>query len=208
MKRFSFWLVAIAIFFPVAAFAQQPPISKTNTTAPAQKPATPGVIPSGRVAVIDTTRFPDGIDEYKKQVTKLEDEFKVRTTDLEGIKKKLEGLEEEAKNPAVKPEVLKQKAEQYETLKKEFQRKYEDYQADLAKRRDTVLGPLSEKVYKFLQDYATSRGIIVVFDLAANTQVPLIVTINNNANITDDFMKEYNKANPVAAAPPSPAPNR
>lgn len=211
MKKVLFWLFAIVILLPGSALAQQPPISKATTnpgTTPA-KPSTPAVIPTGRVAVIDTTQFPKGILEYKKELDKLEAEFQPRTKELETLKTRLDALQKELENaPMMKPEVQQQKVAEYESIKKEAQRKFEDYQTDVGKRSGAVLAPLNEKISRFLQGYATSHNIVVVFDMSQNDTTRLFLAINPDSNVTDDFMKEYNKSNPVAAAPPSPAPNK
>ncbi|MBX7222333.1 MAG: OmpH family outer membrane protein [Blastocatellia bacterium] len=208
MRQLSLRLLAFALFmFPVAVFAQQPPISKT-TSAPAQKPAGSTNIPSGKVVIIDTSRFSEGIDEYKKQVQKLEAEFAPRTKDLETKQKRYQELAQKLQSTGLTPDAAKKIQEEGESLEKELKRLSEDYQTDLQKKRETVLGPLSEKIYRFLQDYSGSRGIIVVFDIAQGQTASPILVHNPQANITDDFMKEYNKVNPVAAAPPSPAPNK
>ncbi|HMW02882.1 MAG TPA: OmpH family outer membrane protein, partial [Acidobacteriota bacterium] len=161
MKKVLFWLFAIVILLPGSALAQQPPISKATTnpgTTPA-KPSTPAVIPTGRVAVIDTTQFPKGILEYKKELDKLEAEFQPRTKELETLKTRLDALQKELENaPMMKPEVQQQKVAEYESIKKEAQRKFEDYQADVSKRSGAVLAPLNEKISRFLQGYATSHN--------------------------------------------------
>lgn len=203
MKQASLWLLAVAFLFPVAAFGQQPPISKTSTTSSTPKPSAPAVIPSGRVAVIDTTKFPTGLDEYKKQIDKMEQEFKPRTDELNKLKTQIEQIQKELESGIQKPEIARQKAEQGEGMKKELQRKYEDYQADVDKRKEELLGPLSEKVYRFLQDYSSSRGIVAVFDIAGQ-QTPIVVVWDPASDITTEFMKEYNRVNPVAGTPATP----
>jgi Skp family chaperone for outer membrane proteins len=107
----------------------------------------------------------------------------------------------------MKQEVYAQKVEQAQTLKRDFERKREDYQADLQKRSELVIGPIQEKLRKFLENYASQREIVMVFDLAPAAQAGLVF-LNPGTNITDDFVKEYNKSNPVPGAPPQPEPQR
>jgi len=91
------------------------------------------------------------------------------------------------------------------SIKKEFERKREDFQTDYQKQSELVLGPLRDKVLKFLEGYAANHDIIMVFDLAPAAQAGLVF-LNPATNITDDFIKEYNKSNPSPGAPPMPAP--
>ncbi len=211
MKRFVFLMAAIAFCLPATAFAQQPPISRTNqTAAAANKPSGPTVIPSGKIAVIDSGVFPTAIEEYKSQVKKLETEFGPRQKDLEALQTRYQKIVDEVNQGGsmMAKDALTKKTEEAAALEKEIKRKGEDLQADVEKRKQQVLTPLSEKVFRFLENYAQGRNIVVIFDLAVNGQVPIIISVGAGSNITDDFVKEYNKANPVAAAPPSPAPNK
>lgn len=211
MKRFVFLMAATAFCLPATAFAQQPPISRTNQPSAATRPSGPVVIPSGKVAVIDSSSFPATIDEYKKQIKILEAEFGQRQKDLEALTTRYQKLAEELNGPNASmlgQEVLRKKADEAAALEKEIKRKSEDLQADVDKRKQAVLGPLSEKVFRFLENYAQGRNIVVIFDLAATAQNPFIIHVAAGTNVTDDFVKEYNKANPVAATPPSPAPNK
>jgi outer membrane protein len=156
------------------------------------------VLTSGKVAVIDSRNFGEGIGEMKKQLDRLDTEFQPRTKELEGLQAQLLKLEEEIKvgGGGMKPEVLRQKSDQMTTLKKEFERKREDYQSDIQKRYELVLGPIQEKLRKFLESYASAREIVVVLDLAPAAQAGLLF-LNPGINITEEFIKEYNKQNPV-----------
>jgi len=59
-----------------------------NAAQGGQSPASRTVAPlaNGKVAIIDSRAFPEGIGEYKKQLDKLESEFQPRTKDLESIR--------------------------------------------------------------------------------------------------------------------------
>jgi Skp family chaperone for outer membrane proteins len=164
---------------------------------------------SGKVAIIDSRAFPEGIGEYKKQLDKLEAEFQPRTKDLEAVQQNLVKADEELKSGGTNmdPKIYQQRVENLQSLKKDFERKREDYQADLQKRSEIVLGPVRDKVLKFLENYASTKDISMVFDLAPAAQAGLVF-MNPGTNITDDFIKEYNKLNPVPSAPPQPAPPR
>jgi len=145
----------------------------------------------------------------KKQLDKLESEFQPRTKELESMQQQLVKLDEELKvgGSSMKQEILAQKAEQLQAIKKEVDRKRGDYQADLQKRSGLVVGPIQEKLRKFLENYASQREIIMIFDLAPAAQAGLVF-LNPATNVTEDFIKEYNKQNPVPGAPPQPAPQR
>lgn len=163
-------------------------------------------LPNGKVAVIDSAQFFEGIGEFKQQLDKLEAEFKPTTSKLEGLQQNLVKLDEELKQagPTMDPKVYQQKAENLQNMKKEFDRAREDYQQELQKKSTVVLGPVREKIGKFMDTYAAKNEIVVIFDLGPSLQNGLVF-FNSATNITDDFIKEYNKAYPVNSAPPQPA---
>src|SRR5262249_40230483 len=204
-KRFL--SAAIAIFAAASmTFAQGSAVQSTTQRGgqPASNKAG-GAVSGGKMAIIDSRAFPEGIGEYKKQLHKLEGELQDRTKELETLQQNLTKLDEEVKTGGANmdPKVLAQKAEQLQTRKKDFDRKREDYQADLQKRSEVVLGHVRDKVLKFLEGYANNHDIAVVFDLAPAAQAGLVF-MNPTSNITDDFIKEYNRQNPVPSAPPQP----
>ena len=175
-------------------------ILTTTVLAAAQKPGatpapSPANLPNARVAVVDSRAFGEGIAEMKRQFDKLEGEIKPRYTDLQDLQNRLETLNEDLKNPKDKDNrILQQKADQLQSLKKEFERKQADLQEDYQKRSEVVLGPLREKILKFLDEYAKSHNITMVYDLAPASQAGLLF-FNPSANITEDFIQEYNKLN-------------
>jgi outer membrane protein len=182
-KNFGAVILAILLFVSVG-LAQQ-----------TKGPGAAGSIPTGKVAFVDSRSFGEGINEMKKQLDKLENEFKPRYQELEALQGQLATLEEEVKK-GTDARAIQQKSEQATSVKKEFDRKREDFQADYQKRSEIVLGPLRDKVLKFLEGYANGHNIIVVFDISGISQAGLVF-LNPGTNITEDFLKEYNKKNPA-----------
>lgn len=152
----------------------------------------------GRIAIVDSGQFGQGIGEMKKQIDKIDAEFKPRITDLENVQKQLVTLDEELKANGnnMKEEILNQKVEQGKALKKDFDRKREDLQVDYQKRYEVATGPIQDKIRKFLESYANQHQITMIFDYGPATQGGMIFS-TENTNITEDFIKEYNKLNPA-----------
>ncbi|MCS6885800.1 MAG: OmpH family outer membrane protein [Acidobacteriota bacterium] len=167
--------------------------------------ATVANLPVGKVAIIDSRYFPDGIAEYKQKLDKLEAEFKPQTNAINALAETIKKLEDELKQAGANldPKVYQQKLDDLAAKKKEFERKREDYQQDLQKRSEVVLGPVQEKIAKFLEQYAIQNNITAIFDLVPASQGGMVF-FSPTINITDDFIKEYNKQNPVPSAPPQP----
>ena len=76
----------------------------------------------------------------------------------------------------------------------------------LIARSTPPLNPIRDKLYQFLQAYSAQRGVVLVINLAGAAQTGTLAFWNPGVDITEDFINEYNKANPVAGAPaPAPA---
>jgi|AFSR01.1.fsa_nt_gi outer membrane protein len=199
------WVLAVvaASFTPVTA--QALPTGSSQPTASAKTSS----IPTGRVVVVNTLVFGDKIDEFRRQVQKLEEKFKPRTTELENLAKRLQELSQKVQDEKLSADVRRQAQEQGMALEKEYKRKDEDLRADIEREQQIVLNPLREKVFKFMESYAAARGIIMIIDigvLAANNNLGMLPYVDNAVDITEDFIKEYNRANPVAAPTTSAKP--
>ena len=62
-----------------------------------------------------------------------------------------------------------------------------------------VVGPTFEKIDKFLEQYAQQRGISLILDASNNQQNPILAFVGADADITQDFINEYNRVNPGPA---------
>jgi outer membrane protein len=89
-------------------------------------------------------------------------------------------------------------------LDKQIKRDVEDARADLAKAEDRATKPVRDKLFQFLQGYAQQRGIVLIINIAGVAQTGSIAFANPATDITEDFIKEYNKANPVPVTTPQP----
>lgn len=163
----------------------------------------------GRIAVINTTVFQEKIAEFKAKIDALNKQFEPRVRDLEQLGQRIQQMENTIQNGrgTLTPAKIAELSEQMEGLKKEYQRKGEDLQVDGNKAREQSLQPVSEKLERFAKDYTARKGITLLFDLANAVNSNLIVWYDAKMDVTDDFITEYNKANPSTAAsanPPKP----
>jgi Skp family chaperone for outer membrane proteins len=163
----------------------------------------------GRVAVINTTVFQEKIAEFKAKIDALNKQFEPRVRDLEQLGQRIQQMENTIQNGrgTLTPAKIAELSEQMEGLKKEYQRKGEDLQVDGNRAREQSLQPVSAKLERFARDYTTRKGIAILFDLANAVNSNLIVWYDAKMDVTEDFITEYNKANPSTAAsttPPKP----
>jgi outer membrane protein len=203
MKLVKVLFVALALLATaVSAAAQQP------TSPPAQRPAA-GPLPKGKVVVINTGNFQDQVEEFKSKIEALNRQFEARVKDVQSTADKINALETTLKSQSnvLTPAKVAEMTENLETMKREYQRKSEDLQADAGRARNKAFEPITAKLGKFAEDYTSKRGIVMMIDLANGMQSGTLIWHDPRADVTQDFIKEYNKANPVtsAAAPPKPA---
>jgi outer membrane protein len=200
----------IAAFAMLAAITVLPAYAQQRATAAPQTAPTGGggggAIGDSKVAVIFTDVFLDpknGIGKINVLANNLEREFDPRRKELQGLQQRAQTLNDEitklqqgGPNSPVPPQTIQQKLDQLDTLKKDLQRKAEDYQAAVQKRQQEVLGPLQEDIGKALEAYARARGISVLIDAS---RVPLIYAADN-LDITRAFIADYNTKNPSTAS--------
>jgi Skp family chaperone for outer membrane proteins len=203
--RFTPFAFAICATLPLLTLAQP---GKTPDRPAAQAPASsqnaPGVIgATGKIAVINTAAFRVGIGELKAKLEALDKEFEPKNKELEGLQKQLNDLKTRlaAPNPSADPSARNKLMDQGAELEKALQRKSEDYQALFQKRGQEVVSPIMDKINKFLDQYSKQNDIVLVLDHQAARSSGVLAWAKQDLEITEDFMKAYNKANPTPAAP-------
>lgn len=198
--------IALCMVLTVIAVAQTPaPPTRPNTqgtNAPAQ---TGGTGAEGKVAILFFAAFREGIQEMKAKLDALNSEFEPKNKEIEALRDKIQNLNNQIQTQGgtVQPAVRAQWAEEAAEKDKQLKRLGEDTEALAKKRFEEVGNPVQEKILRFLDTYAQQRGIAMVFEGGALQQGALVLFAAPATNITDDFIKEYNKANPVAAGAPA-----
>lgn len=190
----------------LAAAAQTP----TPKSAPAS-PSTAGQtasVPAAKIAILNVGAFREGITELKQKYEKLNAELGPKYQELQSMQTKMNALQQQIdeKGQTLTAPQLRKLQDDLESLKKEYQRKGEDFQEMARKREEQETSAIYNKVNEVLNKFAQQNGITIVFETGRAMETNLFVYVDAKADITDAFMKEYNKANPVAAASNGPAP--
>lgn len=210
MKRL-FIAFAIIAALSVAAFAQ--------TQAPPSRPAAGGAAPAaaatggtgaeGKIAYINTARFGTGINDLKEKLEALNAEFQPKMKELETLETDVNNLKNkiQTQGNTVSAQVRNGWVEEGTEKERQLKRKAEDYKAMGDKRQAELTQPVYEKIGKFLEGYSQQRGIVMVLEGGAVQQTGVVLYAALASDITEDFMVQYNKANPgtgAAAAPKKP----
>src|SRR5499426_3789472 len=213
MKKLIF-AFAITSMFALAAFAQTPKPPVRNTTA-ASAPAsgesagasTGGTGAEGKLAYINTAKFGTDINELKSKMDALTAEFDQKRKEVQGEDEALNNLKNKinSQGGTVSVQVRAQWVDEATDKEKSLNRKKEDYNQIGQRRLAEITQPVYEKVGKFLEGYCQQRGIVMVLEGGAAQQAGILIFAALNSDITDDFIKEYNKANPAGGAAAAPA---
>jgi len=179
--------------------------------ASAQQATQAGVgaaLPDGKIAVVNTQAFSGAIGELKQKYEQVERQFQARSQQLQTIEDQLKQMENDlrTKGSSLAPDKLQEMQDNYQRLKTKGTRDYEDLKGEYDRTLDSATKPVRDKIVQFLNNYAAQRGIILVINLAGAAQSGVLAFWNPATDITDDFVAEYNKANPVPGAAPATPP--
>jgi Skp family chaperone for outer membrane proteins len=105
-----------------------------------------------------------------------------------------------AQGATLTPARVAEMTEQLEAMKKELNRKQEDLQADGDRAKNQQMGPLKDKLQKFLQEFTTRHGITLLIDLSNAVETNTLIWFDPRAEVTKDFIAEYNQAHGQPAA--------
>lgn len=207
MKNFRFAVSAtVALTMALTVFAAS---AAAQTGAPAPTAASTGAtVPEGKVVVVNTTVFPAQILELKQKYDQVDAKYKDRFQELETIKAEITKLtnEVEAQRNSVPAERLREKTDRIDVLRKQGTRKQEDLNVEVEKELENATKPVRDKLFQFLNNYATRNNIVMVLSLAGAAQSGTLAFWHPSSDITDDFVKQYNQANPVAGGAPATTP--
>jgi outer membrane protein len=159
-----------------------------------------------KIAMLNLAALRDvsGIEELKQRYEKLSAEFAKPQNELNSMQTSLEAKAKMLSDTSkMTPQQIAKLTDEAQQLEREFKRKQEDYEALARKREQEETNPVYDKVFKFLEQYAVKHGITIIFETNAARQSEVIVFRANPVDITQDFIKEYNKAHPVAPATPA-----
>jgi outer membrane protein len=192
---------------PVPKSAAAPPSAGAGSTTDVQKT---------KIALLSFLALREAIGELKQRYDKLQGEFGPRANEIDSLQNSIEAKEKVlAENKNLTAQGARTLANEVEQLKREYQRKLEDSQELARKRESEETAPVLEKISDFLEKYCQKYGITHVFDVGRLQETGVALYAAPGTNITEDFVKEYNKANPTptaaakpTAAPATPAPKK
>jgi Skp family chaperone for outer membrane proteins len=204
MKKLIFAsLISSLLALCVMAQTPAPPKRPAAATPPAESPAPGGGSGAeGKVAVLFFGQFRQGIDELKVKLDALNAELEPKRKEIQALDDELNKLKSkiQTQGPTVTPQVRNQWVEEATEKEKLLKRQAEDFEGAAQKRFNQVSQPVYEKIQKSIASYSQQRGIVMVLEGGQSFQSSVMVWYAPATDITEDFMKEYNKANPAGTA--------
>lgn len=157
-----------------------------------------------RIAIIYTDFFYDpnnGISRVLNAIKSLDQQFQPRKTEMQRLRQRIEQLTNETSGPApdVTSMAVESKRDELEHLKKESQRKAEDFQTEYSKRMRNTLNPIFEDLDKAIKSFAQQRGIDLILD--GSKMDDALLYMSESVDLTHAFVMEFNRTNPAPSGP-------
>ena len=202
--RFTGAVVFLLVGSSIIA-AQQRKVPPVSAPASAATSTTKEV----KIGLVDTSVFGDekeGIFRFRDAVKVVDAEFRGHKGELDNLKTRYDAAVKEvealSKASVVSKESIAAKTAEAESLEQQIKRKQEDAQKALEKRYNEVTGPVSRDIGNALNAFAEKRGITLTLDISK--MLPAILTIAPAADLTKEFVAEYNSTHPAQAPAPRP----
>jgi Skp family chaperone for outer membrane proteins len=195
---------AVSSLFSVGAVAQTP--TSPSRPAGAGTASANGAGVSGKIAFISTSDFLQGINELKVRIDALNTEFEPKRKEIQVLEEELKNLKNkiDTQGGTVSPQIRNQWTESAAEKEKLYKRQAEDYDQTGRKRLAEATQPIYEKIRKFMESYCQQREIVLVFEATTAFDTGVVVWASPAADITDNFMKEYNQLNPAGGSVKKP----
>jgi outer membrane protein len=203
-------LIKKFIVFPAAMLAAaalacaQAPTGAVGAVGAKPAPAATGPVPT-KVAILYVNNAMLLSAEGKKYAAELQSKFNPRRSALERRQADIQALQDQLKKggPTMSDDAKNKLARQIETDGKALQRDADDLNQDAEQEQNRVFQEMVQKLNAVVSKYATENGYAIVLDVSPQ-QSP-IMWAAASTDITNDIVKLYDQAHPVAAAPAPPA---
>ncbi len=148
-----------------------------------------------KIAYVDMDKIMEAVPEYKTAQTELE-----QTAERwrQEIAKEYENIEQmyrdyQAREVLMSDEMRKQKQDEIinkENKVRELQKKRFGPEGELFKKRQSLVKPIQEKVYKTIEKLAKDRGIDIIFTAPDGST---IIYAEGDKDVTEDVIKRLDR---------------
>ena len=204
MSRRFLLIHSLALFCLPALCRAQAPANPTQTPAaqtqtPAPVAAAPAVIGPIKMAWIDLEQAILACEEGKREFGEVQKYVDKKNQELEALRKELETLKNQLniQGDKLTNEARQDLAEQIEAKDTNLQRFSADTQKDIDNRRGKTTNYIGRRMLPVIEKLSKEKGLNAVVFLNQTRDA----WVDPNLIITDEVIKAYNTAHPVAATP-------
>lgn len=165
----------------------------------AQAPAASG----GKIGVIALQEAIGTTAEGKKAFEDIQKKYEPRRQDLQRQQQEITALTDQLQRQAatLSDDERARLTRELEDKQKIFKRANEDATADFQADNQDTFRRLASKMVRILNEYARQNGFVLIVDQA---QIP-VYYVAEEIDLTEQMIKRYDAANPVAVAAAPPA---
>lgn len=151
----------------------------------------------GKIGVINIQAVIGNTAEGKKAFAELDKKYAPRKQDLQEQSQAINALQDQLQKQGTTLSDEEQRRQTRDLQEKQtrFKRAQEDAQADFNADQQDVVNRIGSKLVKLINDYAPQNGYAMIIE--GNPQ--LIYYAAPQIDLTEDLIKRYDAANPVAA---------
>jgi outer membrane protein len=145
-----------------------------------------------KIGYVDLNKALNESDAGKKAVKTLEEIFKTKQAVIDEKQKEIRKLDEElAKQTSIlNPDALKGKREDFERLKRDFQRMIKDSEEEVEKKRADFMDRIIKELSETIRKTGEEEGYAVILE---KNEAGLIYS-SEKLDLTDKIVKKYNEA--------------
>lgn len=173
--------------------------------APAAAPAPPAAPPS-KLATIQVQSAIVSTKMGQKAAQELQAKYAARRQALEKRQQQIAAFQQQMRAGAatMTPAAREKLTRDIDTNSTSLKRDSEDYDTEVREEEGKVMSDIGQKLMDIVGKYAAANGIAIVVDVS-NPQ-SAILWADSSLDITTEIVKQFDQANPVAAATPPAAP--
>jgi outer membrane protein len=151
-----------------------------------------------RIGVINIQAAIANTAEGKKVFTDLQKKYQPRQQELQRLQQEIQAIQDQLTKQAatLSDEEQGRLSRDAEEKQKLLKRSSEDASADFDHDRQEAINKIGQKMLKIINDYASQNSFSLVLD---DAQIPIYFA-SKDIEITEEIVKRYDAANPMADA--------
>jgi outer membrane protein len=152
----------------------------------------------GKIGVINIQAAIANTAEGKKVIADLQRKYQPRQQELQRLQQEIQAIQDQLtkQSATLSDEEQGRLSRDSEDKQKLLKRSAEDAQNDFNHDRDEAIQKIGQKMVRVISEYAPQNGFALILD---DAQIPVYYA-SKDIEITEEIVKRYDAANPVADA--------